>query len=422
MVGIDRREDPVPWLRVMASHVGVGLRHASVIAEREAALERSEALVRVNRAVTGSLELETMARYLLETSLDLTGAEFGCLLLGSELSPLCTVDRRPGTRSDMPYSEPIARRVLSRGQPIMMLDAEDHVAATRTVVNLQIQSIVAVPLVAHEIAQGVLYLANQHQQSAFGPGKMEVLEAIAGQAALSIHQAIMFRDLRESLVREKTMSREKERMARYLSSAALREVSAGTEPRTSAGSLIQATVMFADIRGFTTMAEGMAPHEVVEILNLYMTRMERLITEHGGILDKFIGDGIMAVFVPDESEERTDAVQAASAALAMQRAVAELNASGELPGDVALKIGIGLNSGLMVAGNIGSRDRMDYTVVGDEVNLAARLESNARAGSVLVSATTARLLNDGFTLEAFGPLQVKGKSRSVEVFEIGDRS
>jgi class 3 adenylate cyclase/GAF domain-containing protein len=419
ITGLDPREDPAPWLRLLASHVGVGLRHASLIAEREAALERAEALVRVNRAVTQSLELETMARHLLDTSLDLTGAEFGCLLLGSTLTPLCTVDRRVGAPQEAPYSEQIARRVLTRGQSLMMLDAAEHVGATRTVIDLQIQTIVAVPLVAHEVNQGVLYLASQHQQGGIRPGQMDILEAIAGQAALSIHQAVLFRDLRDSLHREKTMSREKERMARYLSSAALREVSAGSDPRTSSGSLIQATVMFADIRGFTTMAEQRAPHEVVQLLNVYMTRMERLITENGGILDKFIGDGIMAVFVPGEGDDRTDAFRAATAALAMQQAVRDLNGSGELPGDAQLEIGIGLNSGLMVAGNIGSRDRMDYTVVGDEVNLAARLESNARRGSVLISAATARLLNEGFALTAVGPLQVKGKSRSVDVFELG---
>src|SRR5262249_7765169 len=148
------------------------------------------------------------------------------------------------------------------------------------------------------------------------------------------------------------------------------------------------TMLFADIRGFTTLSERKTPKEIVTLLNVYFERAATEIFRNNGALDKFIGDGIMALFgAPKPSEE--DPINAVKTAIGLQRVVEELNHELAAQGaDYEMKIGVGINTGDVIAGYIGSQLRTDYTVIGDAVNLAARLESNAKGGEILIGAET----------------------------------
>jgi adenylate cyclase len=179
------------------------------------------------------------------------------------------------------------------------------------------------------------------------------------------------------------------------------------------------TVLFSDVRGFTAMSEKATPEEVVSQLNEYFSRMVRVLFEHRGTLDKFVGDMVMGLFgAPlDDAEHAEHAVQAA---LAMWRALDELNQNWAAAGRPQLDIGIGISTGDMVAGNIGSDMIMSYTVIGDAVNLGARLESltkeyNAR---VIISETTRAELTGRYQIHPLGDVTVKGKSRPVAIFEV----
>jgi adenylate cyclase len=180
----------------------------------------------------------------------------------------------------------------------------------------------------------------------------------------------------------------------------------------------EVTVMFADIRGFTAMSEDMEPGRVVEILNEYFTRVTDVIFDNGGTLDKYIGDAVMAVFGAPISKGN-DAASAVTSAIQIQRLLIELNRDAAARKWPELRVGIGINTGSAIAGNIGSPRRLDYTVVGDAVNTAQRLMTNAAGGQILISEPTAKKLSKSFDLERLPELKVKGRSEAVPVFRVG---
>jgi class 3 adenylate cyclase len=187
------------------------------------------------------------------------------------------------------------------------------------------------------------------------------------------------------------------------------------------GELRTATVLFSDIRGFTRMSERMAPEDVVTFLNQYLDLMVDCVLEAGGTLDKFIGDAVMAVFgVPLSAGEAPDAEAAVRCALAMSARLDELNAQRAARHKAPIEIGIGLHTGPLVAGNIGSAKRMEYTVIGDTVNLTSRLEGLTKTLSarIVASAATVALLPDGFQTELMQELAVRGRDQKVQVFAV----
>jgi adenylate cyclase len=179
------------------------------------------------------------------------------------------------------------------------------------------------------------------------------------------------------------------------------------------------TVLFSDVRGFTAMSERSTPEDVVRQLNEYFSRMVQVLFEHCGTLDKFVGDMVMGLFgAPlDDPDHAEHAVQAA---LAMTRALDELNTGWAAAGRPVLDIGIGISTGDMVAGNIGSDTIMSYTVIGDTVNLGARLESlNKEYGTrIIVSEATRAAIKGRYDIRPLGEVTVKGKSRPVAIYEV----
>jgi adenylate cyclase len=177
------------------------------------------------------------------------------------------------------------------------------------------------------------------------------------------------------------------------------------------------TVLFCDVRGFTPLAERLSPEGVVLLLNEFYTLMIDTTFKNDGTLDKFLGDGVMAIFGapilhPDHS------LRAVKTALAMQAGISELSRRRAAEGKDPIMVGIGLSAGEAVAGTVGTEDRMEYTVIGDSVNLAARLESNAKAGQILISQRTYRNVEGLVNVKSLGMLKVKGKEEQVEVYEV----
>jgi len=207
-------------------------------------------------------------------------------------------------------------------------------------------------------------------------------------------------------------------MARYMTAPVAEQVLAAGESVLGGRSQL-ATILFSDIKGFTGIAERLGPQQTVSMLNEYFSAMVEIVFEHHGILDKFIGDAIMAVFgTPFASPQ--DADNAVKVAIRMQHALAEFNARRAAAGKPCFEVRIGINSGDVVAGNIGSTRRMDYTVVGDGVNVAARLESaNKYLGTgILISGSTRAQLRDDYRLREIDLLRVSGKREPVPVFEV----
>jgi len=184
------------------------------------------------------------------------------------------------------------------------------------------------------------------------------------------------------------------------------------------GRQMEISVLFADIRGFTTISENLSPPEVVEILNQYLVSMEEEVFKQGGTLDKYTGDGMMVIFgAPLEQPDH--AQRAVRAALGMQRASAQVSLGrGDTPWEVAY--GIGITTGPAVVGHIGSKRRLDYTAIGDSVNLAARLEGQAPPGTILINQATYEAVKEVAIVEKLEPVMVKGKAKPVAVYQVLD--
>lgn len=186
------------------------------------------------------------------------------------------------------------------------------------------------------------------------------------------------------------------------------------------GKLLQATVMFSDIRGFTALAEALPPGETIELLNTYYALMFDAIGGHGGVVTSMMGDGLMAVFgapvpLPDHAESAVRAAQE------MVELIELFNREQSAAGKAIIRVGIGIASGEMVAGYVGTNQRATYTCIGDTVNLAARLEAHTKVVQrvILIDDATRASLRNGFGIEPLGLVPFKGKAAAVEVFAVG---
>ena len=209
----------------------------------------------------------------------------------------------------------------------------------------------------------------------------------------------------------------KRAFTRYVAREVVSEILKDPDKIVLSGERREVTVLFCDVRGFTSISERLAPEEVVALLNAFYTLMIDATFKHDGTLDKFLGDGVMAVFgAPMFHRDHT--LRALRAAVAMQAGIRELSARRQADGKPALAIGIGVNTGTAVAGNVGTEARMEYTVIGDSVNLAARLESYARPGQVLVAAPTYDSVRRDVDARPLGLMRLRGKEDPVEVYEV----
>jgi adenylate cyclase len=201
---------------------------------------------------------------------------------------------------------------------------------------------------------------------------------------------------------------------KYVGAEVLEMIMANPESAWLKGRKGDATVLFTDIRGFTAYSENKEPEIVVEQLNEYFEITTQAILDHNGYVDKFIGDAVLGVFgVPVFSENHAE--QAVRAAVSMQKA---LKAAGKAGNPLLTLVGIGINSGVVVSGNIGSTGKMEYTVIGDNVNVGSRLNGLAAAGETIISKKTLELVGDLVTVEPLPPQRVKGKSEPVESFKV----
>lgn len=245
-----------------------------------------------------------------------------------------------------------------------------------------------------------------------GAGDYDVRVAVDREDELGTLSAA-FNEMTEGL-------RQKERMQALLNVTASPEVAEELLRRGTlelGGENREVTILFSDIRGFTSLTEGMEPQEVIALVNEVMRTGTEAIMAEDGVVDKFVGDNIMALWGAPVSRP-DDARRAVRAALRMQAALRDGNARRRAAGLPPVEIGIGINTGIAVAGNMGSLKRFNYTVLGESVNVAARLCSNAGRGEVLVSQATLDRLGPGWEAAPKGPLALKGLSQPVPVFSV----
>jgi adenylate cyclase len=248
---------------------------------------------------------------------------------------------------------------------------------------------------------------NLSKRGTFTQEDLEVFAVIAAQAGLVIDRVMAKSEIKRQGVHLNALQR-------FLSPAISRKVVAEAADIRLGGESLRITVLFADVRGFTTMAEKMKPREAVEVLNEFFTRMTRVIFEHDGTLDKYLGDGVMALFGAPLALQN-DAEAAVRAAANMQRCLAELNAtSGKAP----LNIGIGIHTGEAIVGYLGTEQQMDYTAIGDTVNVASRLTSQAGPGQIVISSATYAHIQRGIPCCPLSAMKLKGRDEPIDVHEV----
>lgn len=319
-------------------------------------------------------------------------------------------DRRGGdTARAVPQS--IARTAINDRVAILTDNAgEDTRFTGQSIVMQQIRSAICVPLMGSEGPLGVLYVDHAGDARDFADEDFDLCIAFAGIAAVAIENGQFAQRIqRQALARSN--------FERFFTPQLAKRIADSSETIRLGGDKRTVAVLFSDVRGFTSLAESMRPEEIASLLTEYFTEMVDCVFRNEGALDKFMGDEIMAQWgAPIGSEN--DADHAMSAALEMIRELAALNESWRSKGRPELQVGIGLSYGEVFAGNIGSEKRLEFTVIGDTVNIANRLCSAAGPGEILVSDEFRRALKHPPPLEQCPPMELKNKSQAVTVYRV----
>lgn len=291
--------------------------------------------------------------------------------------------------------------------------ADARFSPTESLVGQKIRSAMCVPLWQKDKIIGAIQLDSTRLGNQFSEDDLELLKAIGCQMSMILEQAKLNRKIREE---EELRSR----LERYHSPQVVDMIiksEEGAKDDLLMAKDVSVTILFADIVGFTRLSEKLKPLDVNQLLNLYFSRMTDVIFEYEGTLDKYVGDSLMAIFGAPMAKE-DDSERAVRAALKMRK---ELRAMMEsVSPDKKFDIRIGINSGHVVAGNIGSPKRMDYTVIGDSVNVASRLESGAEPNQVLIGEETYLQIKGKFKTQEIGPRTLRGRSGQTMVYEVLD--
>jgi adenylate cyclase len=318
-----------------------------------------------------------------------------------------TVAAFPDHDAPLGADSPFAASVLERGLGEIV---NDFAADPRALpAERRFQSLIAAPLRAKQRTLGLITLADT-AGTPYSAAHGKLLNTIAMQAAAAVENVLATQQL---------LHREVERQALklYLPPQVAELILASGGSAQLDGVLQPIAVMFADIRGFTTMSEQLEAREIVQMLNEFFTAMSGVIFHNNGTLDKFIGDCIMALFGAPLASANA-AADAVNAALGMQREMESLNRSRRARGLAEFHIGIGLHCGPAVVGNIGSADRVQYTAIGDTVNVAARLVGKAAPGQVIVSEDLRAQLPAFPGFQALGEVELKGRASRMHIYEV----
>jgi len=306
----------------------------------------------------------------------------------------------------------ITRKVMKERVALLSQDAasDEQFAGVDSIVSQGVRSTICAPLVAETRVHGALYADRLDPFSSFKPDDLELISAVAAQTAIAVENA----RAHERLAREEVA---RANYSRFLPEYVVKQMLENPESFKLGGVSQTITILFADIRGFTGISEHAPPERIVSLLKRYFSAMTDIIFAHDGTLDKYLGGGLMALFgAPTATPD--DANNALNAAVAMQRRVLGINIELQDEGLPEIGVGMGLHTGEVVVGYIGSERRSEYTAIGDAVNTSSRLESNARGGEILMSDATAKAARSRYKLKPRDPITVKNREQPIAIWEV----
>ncbi|HKY42998.1 MAG TPA: adenylate/guanylate cyclase domain-containing protein [Pyrinomonadaceae bacterium] len=306
----------------------------------------------------------------------------------------------------------ITRKVMKDRVALLSQDAasDEQFAGVDSIVSQGVRSTICAPLMTESRVHGALYADRLDPFAAFKPDDLELISAVAAQTAIAVENA----RAHERLAREEVA---RANYSRFLPEYVVKQMLENPESFKLGGASQNITILFADIRGFTRISEHAPPEKIVSLLNRYFSAMTEIIFAHGGTLDKYLGDGLMALFgAPTATPD--DASNALNAAVAMQRRLLGINRELRDEGLPEIGVGMGLHTGEAIIGYIGSDRRSEYTAIGDTVNTSSRLESNARGGEILISDATAKAAHSRYKWKKREPIMVKNRQQPVNLWEV----
>jgi adenylate cyclase len=400
--------------RVDAAAADGLLRIGSGGPERQA--EKLGHLLELSNRLSGELDLDRLLATVAETTFQVLNVDRVAILLadanGGDLVPAASRSRL-GDAERLRVPSSIARKAVEERVALQTDNAAaDERFTGSSVVQQSVRGAMCAPLLGGEgQVLGLLYVDNLKTPGTFTEEDLQFLVAFGGIAAGGIRAA-------RSAERAQREAAMRANFERYFAPSVAADIAGRDGAIESGGVRRPLTILFSDIRGFTALAESMAPDAIAALLSAYFTEMVDVIFEHGGTLDKFIGDAIMAqwgapIAHPDDAE------RALRAAVDMQQAVRDINRRWAAEGRPAIGVGIGINYGEVFAGNIGSHRRLEYTVIGDAVNVASRLSSAAAPGEILLSDAFHRQLGTKRpAVERAEGIEIRGRTGKVTAYRI----
>ncbi len=368
----------------------------------------------LNQAIGLEPDIDTLLQRILDETFQLLAADRGVIMLMDDDTKKLETRAVKQVRDDgeIVLSSTIVNHVVQSKEAVLtsdaMVDARFNMA--QSIMMQGMRSTMCVPMVHQGQLLGIIHLDSLFATGAFEDKDLQILSGVAAQAAQALDNANKARLLERNALARRDFER-------LLPAEVVEQVIKGDVRLERGGELRDTTILFSDVRGFTAWSEQHEPAYIVSVLNDYFELMVDAIHRHGGTLDKFMGDGIMALFGAPISHG-DDAVNAVSCAVDMMKRLARFNEQRNAFDKEGVNIGIGLNSGGVVAGYMGSSKSMEYTAIGDHVNLAARLCSVATAGQILISEHTLGKVDDHVHVRSLPPVQVKGKRQPQKVFEV----
>ncbi|MBX3248217.1 MAG: GAF domain-containing protein [Myxococcales bacterium] len=379
--------------------------------------EKLRASYELMQAIGVELDVDRLLAKIVDAAFQILPADRGVVLLyddDRQLKPRCVRTKQTkAAGEEVVLSTTIIEEVLRDKAAVLSSDAsvDSRFQGAHSIIMQGIRSSMAVPLIHGNEVFGIMMLDSQIAANAFTEKDLQLFQNVANQAAIAVQNSLYARKLQAEAVT-------RERFQRLLSPAIAEQVISGKLEVKKGGELRETTVLFSDIRGFTSMSESIPAQDVVHMLNDYFELMVELIFENEGTLDKFVGDEIMALFGAPVGHA-DDALRAVRTAMKMLQVLErEFNAPRRAQGKPTFEIGIGINTGEVVAGYLGSSKALEYTVIGDTVNTGARLCSVAKAGQCIISEFTFEKVKDHFDVEELPPQQVKGKAKALKIYNV----
>jgi adenylate cyclase len=367
----------------------------------------------LGRSIGLEVDIDGLLEKIIMKAFELIPADRGVILLMENDGPKPRVAKtRDGRNEKILLSRSILSEVVQHKTAVLSSDAsaDSRFQGARSIIMQGIRSTMTVPLIHQDQLLGIMHLDSMVAANAFGEKDLQIFVSVGNQAAAAIHNAMLALKIEQE-------AKTRAQFQRLLSPNLVEQVVAGNLQLEKGGALTEVTLIFSDIRGFTAMSEKSAPQEIVRMLNEYFELMVDVIFQHEGTLDKFVGDEIIAIFGAPVALPNSE-IKAVECALNMMTVLADFNRMRASQSKEEVKIGIGINTGTVVTGAIGSSRALQYTAIGDAVNTASRLCSVAKAGEILVSEATFARVQSVVNATALTPVKVKGKAEALRVWNV----